>query len=172
MTVKINLLPEYVESIKNNKVTFVKNFSKIENRYDFNLLISFFERIDTPILVKSVEDSFFKQVFQIRDLESTFKDFKFFKSFLQQVFKYLPDDRDGCDIFFSFKSTAGSSHMDPEDVFIVGLEGVVTYKTFEEKTNYYEIHKGDLIYIPKGVQHKVIGMSPRITLSVGFNGIG
>jgi mannose-6-phosphate isomerase-like protein (cupin superfamily) len=170
MTVKINLLPEYVESIKNNKVTFVKNFSKIENRYDFNLLISFFERIDTPILVKSVEDSFFKQVFQIRDLESTFKDFKFFKSFLQQVFKYLPDDRDGCDIFFSFKSTAGSSHMDPEDVFIVGLEGVVTYKTFEEKTNYYEIHKGDLIYIPKGVQHKVIGMSPRITLFVGFNG--
>ena len=170
MTVKINLLPEYAESIKNNKVTLVKNFSKIENKYDFNLLISIFERIDTPIVFIGPEDSFFKKIFCIRNVESTFKDFKFFKSFLQQVFKYLPDNRDGCDIFFSFKSTAGLSHVDIEDVFIVGLEGVITYKTFGEKTNYYEIHKGDLIYIPKGVQHKVIGMSPRITLSVGFFG--
>tara|TARA_R110000737_G_scaffold302390_1_gene309492 strand:- start:13 stop:540 length:528 start_codon:yes stop_codon:yes gene_type:complete len=173
MTVKIDLLPEYVENIKNNKVTFIKNFSTIENKYDFNWLVSFFEKLDIPVLFKNNENNFFNKIFQIRKLENIFKDFKFLQSFLQQVFKYVPNNQEGCDscdIFFSFKSTSGTGHTDQEDVFIIGLEGLVTYKTFGEDTNYYEIQKGDLIYIPKGVHHKVISLSPRITLSIGFYG--
>ena len=129
MTVKIDLLPEYVENIKNNKVTFIKNFSTIENKYDFNWLVSFFEKLDIPVLFKNNENSFFNKIFQIRKLENIFEDFKFLQSFLQQVFKYVPNNQEGC-----------------------------------------EIQKGDLIYIPKGVHHKVISLSPRITLSIGFYG--
>ena len=168
---EVDLLPEYVEDIKKNKVTLVKNFSKIEKEYDFNLLMSLFEKTDVPVTTKNNgADDFFKTVFQIKKLENTFEDFKFVQGFLKQVFKYLPHNEDSCDIFFSFKSGSGLSHVDEEDVFIIGLNGVAVYKIFGEKTDYHEIHKGDLIYIPKGIRHKVIGLSPRITLSVGFFG--
>ena len=170
MPVKVQVPPENVETIKNNKVTFVKNFSDIEDKYDFNFLVSLIESVGTPVDFKDNDNSFFKKVFQIKKLKGYVKDFNFIQDFLQKFFKYYPDDRDNCDIFFSFQSTSGLSHLDIEDVFIVGLEGEVMNKTFGEVLNYYTIHKGDMIYIPKGVQHKVIGLSPRVTLSVGFYG--
>ena len=43
MSIEINLLPEYKKSILENKVTLVKNFSKISTEYDFNSLINFIE---------------------------------------------------------------------------------------------------------------------------------
>ena len=42
------------------------------------------------------------------------------------------------------------------------------YKVFNDKIIDYKISKGDLIYIPRGIKHKVIGISPRISISVGF----
>jgi len=173
-----DLLPENIESIKNNKVTFVKNFATIENTYDLNLLFSFLEKLDIPVHYKKnnfepekekeKEFNFLEKVFQISNVSHFFLDFQFLKSFLEQVFKYPAHPRDGTDIFFSLKSIAGISHEDIEDVFIIGLSGTVVYNVFQEETNHYEINKGDLIYIPKGIRHKVIGLSPRITLSIGF----
>lgn len=170
MSLKIHITPENVETIKNNKVTFVENFTTIDDKYDFNFLFSLLESISIPIDFKGNDESFFKKVFQIKKLKGYVPGFNFIQDFLKQVFKFYPDDRDNCDIFFSFQSTSGNSHLDIEDVFIVGLEGQVMYKIFGEVSNYYTIKKGDMIYIPKGIQHKVIGLSPRITLSVGFYG--
>ncbi len=170
MSVKIELPPENVKTIKNNKVTFVENFTNIDDKYDFNFLFSLLESISIPVGFKGIDEPFFKKVFQIKQLKGYIPGFKFIQDFLQQVFEFHSDDRDNCDIFFSFQSTSGNSHQDIEDVFIVGLEGQVMYKIFGEVSNYYTIKKGDMIYIPKGIQHKVIGLSPRITLSVGFYG--
>jgi|TARA_R100001460_G_scaffold714_2_gene3267 hypothetical protein len=176
MKIKADILPENIESIKNNKVTFVKNFATIKNIYDFNLLFSFLEKLDIPVNhkknnfepEKEKEFNFLEKVFQISNVHYFFPDFQFLKSFLEQVFKYPNHPRDGCELFFGLKSMAGISHEDIEDVFIIGLDGTVVYKVFTEETKHYEINKGDLIYIPKGIRHKVVGLSPRITLSVGF----
>ena len=169
MPLNISLNPKEKENIDKNKITFVKDFCKIETKYDFNLLTSFIEECEVPVLIKN-NNEFLKTVVQLRNLQDRFPDFKFIQSFLYQVFNYCLDKRDGCDIFFSLKSSAGISHVDEEDVFIIGLNGIIVYKTFGKNTDYFEIHKGDLIYIPKGVPHKVIGLSPRIILSVGFHG--
>lgn len=73
-------------------------------------------------------------------------------------------------MLLSFVSQAGLTHADKEDVFIIGLNGSAIYKTFEKENKYYEINKGDLIFIPKGLKHKVIAMTPRTVISAGFHG--
>ncbi len=167
MSVKIALLPEQLENIKKNKITIVKKFSKIEQIFDFNLLISFIEKCDLPVVIQN-KNNLFENSFQIKKVEAMFSDFKFFQNYLKQVASYPDHEKNGCDIFFSFKSCSGFTHVDPEDVFIIGLHGKTLYKTFGESIEFHEINKGDLIFIPNGIPHKVISLSPRIILSVGF----
>ena len=72
--------------------------------------------------------------------------------------------------FFSFVSQVGNSHVDREDVFIIGLKGEVIYRVFGVEDKDYYLKKGDMIFIPKGIKHKVIGLSSRIVASIGFYG--
>mgnify|MGYP003115723178 FL=1 len=91
-------------------------------------------------------------------------------NFLGDLFFYEKKENDGIDLFFSFVSQAGTPHWDEEDVFILGLQGEVMYKIFGIETKNYIVKKGDMIFIPKGLKHKVIALSPRIVASVGFWG--
>jgi mannose-6-phosphate isomerase-like protein (cupin superfamily) len=168
MAVAISLLPQFAENIKNNKITHVKNFCKFDNQYDFNFLIDYIESMD-PKIRNTNKGDFFEINYQVF-LESKFKDFEFCLNFLRQIFKYSWDQNDRNDIFFSFKSGAGDTHTDDEDVFIIGLNGKTIYKVFGTTTEYFEINNGDMIFIPKGIPHKVISLSSRIILSTGFYG--
>ena len=96
------------------------------------------------------------------------KEFKVLFDFLNKTFKYKHHEQNNIDLFLSFVSQAGIPHTDEEDVFIIGLNGNIIYKVFNSKIIDYKISKGDLIYIPRGVKHKVIGISPRIVMSIGF----
>ena len=89
--------------------------------------------------------------------------------FLTKIFKYVRDTRDGVDLFFSFVTNASHSHVDIEDVFLIGLSGKTIYRLIKEKRDYL-IEKGDLLYIPKGTAHKEISLTPRIIASVGLLG--
>ena len=169
MSIEINLLPEYKKSILENKVTLVKNFSKISTEYDFNSLVNFIENYDPKILQKTNGDVF-QSCFSIPRLQGHFHDFSYFQNFLREVFNYTKQDMDGCDIFFSLKSGAGECHSDEEDVFLIGLNGTTNYKTIGKEINNYKINKGDLLFIPRGILHKVIPLSSRIVLSIAFWG--
>ena len=62
--------------------------------------------------------------------------------------------------------------MNTPDRFVVlkiNAEQVI-YKVFGTETENYVIEKGDMVFLPKGLAHKVIALSPRITASVGFHG--
>ena len=60
--------------------------------------------------------------------------------------------------------------MDEEDVFILGLKGKTIYRIYGVENKDYEINKGDLIFIPKNIKHKVMAINPRIIASIGFYG--
>ncbi len=90
--------------------------------------------------------------------------------FLSKLFKYERDARDEVDLFFSFVSQVGNSHIDEEDVFILGLKGKTIYRVFGNVDKDYMIEKGDIIFIPRGIKHKVIGLTSRIVASIGFYG--
>lgn len=158
-----------INSIRQNKITLIKNFASLTREYDFNLLSKLMEENDLMIGQKSCVGSL-KDVFQVYKVSNTLQEFKIFFDFLSKLFKYERDPKDEVDLFFSFVSQVGNSHFDYEDVFIIGLEGKVIYKVFGTETENYVIEKGDMVFLPKGLAHKVIALSPRITASVGFHG--
>lgn len=156
-------------SIKENKVTLVKNFISLKINYDFNLLSQLLEKNDLQINQKSF-NGHLRDVFQIKKVGNLFVEIKPTLNFLGNLFNYEKKEKDELDLFFSFVSQVGNSHFDYEDVFIIGLEGKVIYKVFGNETENYVIEKGDMVFLPKGLAHKVIALSPRITASVGFHG--
>ena len=111
-----------------------------------------------------------KDVFQIKSVSNTVDELKVFFDFLSKLFNYERDSKDEVDLFFSIVSQVGDAHVDTEDVFILGLSGLVLYRIYEEQNKDYYLEKGDMIFIPKGLKHKVIGINPRIIASIGFYG--
>jgi len=158
-----------INHIKENKVCFVKNFVSLERQYDFNLLSDLMEENNFSITQKSHFGNL-KDVFQICKVSDSLKEFKTFFDFLSKLFRYERDPRDEVDLFFSLVSQVGISHVDVEDVFIIGLKGKVIYRIFNVENKDYSIEKGDMIFIPKGIKHKVLAINPRIVASIGFYG--
>jgi|TARA_R110002167_G_scaffold126679_1_gene307672 cupin superfamily acireductone dioxygenase involved in methionine salvage len=158
-----------LKDIQENKVTLVKNFASLTREYDFNLLSNLMEENECIISQKSNVGNL-KDVFQIHKISNCLKEFKTFFDFLTKLFKYERDLRDEVDLFFSLVSQVGNSHVDIEDVFIIGLKGKVIYRVFDFEDKDYSIEQGDMIFIPKGIKHKVIGINPRIIASIGFYG--
>jgi len=156
-------------SIQQNKVTFLKDFAFLERIYDFNLLSKLMEENPVSIYQKSSIGNL-RDVFQMYRVLNYFPEFKTFFDFLTKLFKYERDSKDQVDLFYSFISQAGDPHVDEEDVFILGLEGKTIYRIFGDVNKDYIIEKGDMIFIPRGLNHKVIGLSPRIVASIGFFG--
>ena len=156
-----------IQSIRENKVTFVKNFVSLDRPYDFNLISNLIEENNLQVISKSNHNSL-KDVFQIREVMNLLKEFKVLFDFFSKTFSYKYDQRNNVDLFLSLISQVGLPHIDEEDVFIIGLNGDMVYKVFNDKIVNYRISKGDLIFIPKGVKHKVVGLSPRIVMSIGF----
>lgn len=160
---------EQVESIQNREVTYVKNFASLEREYDFNLLSKLIEENDLMV-DEMTSAGILKDVFHIYKVSNTLEEFKTFFDFLGKFFEYEKDPKDEVDLFFSFVSQVGRAHADEEDVFIIGLKGTTIYRVFDNEDKDYYIEKGDMIFIPRGKKHKVLGMTPRIVMSVGFYG--
>jgi len=158
-----------VTSIKENKVTLIKNFASLTREYNFNLLSTLMEENEYIINQKSNVGNL-KDIFQMLKVSNALKEFQTFFDFLSKLFKYERDARDEVDLFFSFVSQVGATHVDIEDVFIIGLTGTTIYRVFDIINKDYYIEKGDMIFIPKGKKHKVLSMSPRIIASIGFYG--
>jgi len=159
-------------SLKENKVTLVKNFFSLGKKYDFNLLSQLMEEneieVDAKTQIKNLKD-----VFQMYDVTNYLPEFKILNDFLSKLLKYEKDVRDNLrkvDLFFSFISQTGNSHVDAEDVFIFGLKGRTIYRVFDDVNENYIVEEGDMIFIPRGIKHKVIGLTPRIVASIGFFG--
>jgi len=157
-------------SIKKNKVTLIKNFVSLEKNYDFNFISDLIEENNLIINQFGPSIGNLKSVFQIIKVSNTLKEFKIFFDFLSKLFKYERDAKDEVDLFFNLASQVGNSHMDIEDVFIIGLKGTTIYRVFDIKNKDYTIEKGDMIFIPRGISHKAIGLTPRIIASIGFYG--
>ena len=158
-----------LKDIQENKVTLVKNFASLTREYDFNLINNLMEENNLSISQKSNVGNL-KDVFQIHKVSNILEEFKIFFDFLTKLFKYERDLKDEVDLFFSLVSQVGNSHVDTEDVFIIGLKGKIIYRVFDFENKDYSIEKGDMIFIPKNIKHKAIGINPRIIVSIGFYG--
>lgn len=158
-----------VDSIKKQKVTFVKNFTHISDNYDFNKISKLVDDNYLQVDSKPGQVNHFSSIWQLYCVHKVDETLNSYFDFLTKIFKYVRDARDGVDLFFSFVTNASHSHVDIEDVFLIGLSGKTIYRLIKEERDYI-IEKGDLLYIPKGTAHKAISLTPRIIASVGLLG--
>lgn len=164
-----------IESIKKQKVTFIKNFTSIQETYDFNkisyLVDSYSLNVDhvyslnVDHVLKQINS--FNSIWTFRDIDKFDNQFFVLLDFLSKIFKYPYHIENGVNIFFSFVTNTGGSHVDREDVFLVGLYGKTIYRIIETNKDYC-LKRGDLLYIPKGILHKPISATPRSIASIGF----
>jgi len=155
--------------INTNKTCLIKNFVSLQREYDFNLLSKLMEE-NTLVIEQKSRIGNLKDIFHALNVSDYLIEFKTFFNFLIKLFKYENHQSDGIDLFFCLVSQVGEAHADKEDVFIIGLKGKVIYKVFDTEDKEYIIEKGDMIFIPRGTKHKVIGINPRIVASMGFFG--
>ena len=158
-----------LKDIQENKVTLVKNFINLERNYDFNLISNLIEENDLSISQKTNFGNL-RNVFQIYKVSNCLQEFKTFFDFLTKLCKYERHLKDEVDLFFSLVSQVGNTHVDNSDVFIIGLKGKTIYKVFDFENKDYTVEKGDMIFIPKNIKHKAVGINPRIIASIGFYG--
>jgi len=158
-----------VKNIKKNKVTFIKNFTQIENIYDFNKLSVLIDNYSLPVENKTNQLNTFNSIWQLKNIHKLDSLFFTYIDFLQKIFKYNLTTKDGVDLFFSFVTNIGVSHADTEDVFLIGLYGNTIYRVIENNKDFI-LEKGDLLFVPKGTQHKAISLTPRVVASVGYFG--
>ena len=151
--------------IYDKKTTYIKNFTNFDIDYDFNFLIDFLEEYTCRTNQITHNGSHYTtwQVYA----DDYHAPFNLIKNYLRITFKYEFDKLDGCEIFYSYSSNSGPSHVDQEDVFLLGLCGKTIYRV---NNNFYTVERGDLLFVSKGVRHKAISVTPRIVASFGFFG--
>ena len=161
-----------IKYIKQNKITYVKNSITLKREFDFNLISKLVEENNLKSFYKIPKGDcpILECIFQIYSVSKCLIELDYLFDFLKKIFKYDYNERDEIDLFFSFISKVGEPHVDEEDVYIIGLMGTTVYRTYGDESKDYTIEKGDLIFIPKGIKHKVIGITPRIIASIGFYG--
>lgn len=70
---------------------------------------------------------------------------------------------------FDFKLLVPSRHSDPVDGFYVQCNGTTIWRAFyEDRTDEFIVEPGDMLFIPKGVDHSVESTSVRNAISISF----
>ena len=167
---------DQIQSIKDRKLTYVKNFTVFDPKFDLNYLGEFIHRYgNVSTMWRNVPDDAYQpqlsyqlnENFTLRNLEDR-SYFQPYIHFLNNIF-LLPtaSQPTNCYAHISFSSLSGLPHYDTEDVFIIGMYGTTIIQTLPEKENFF-IEEGDLIFIPIFKEHKGIPLTPRIVMSVGM----
>jgi len=158
-----------IKNIKNKKTTYVKNFTFITETYDFNKISNLADTFSLDVFLLPGPARHFDSRWQLADIHKFDNQFFILIDLFRKIFQYPPDIRDGVDIFFSFVTNTGGSHIDEEDVFLIGLYGKTIFRITETNEDYC-LEKGDLLHIPRGIRHRAISLTPRSIASVGFFG--
>ena len=87
---------------------------------------------------------------------------------IQSVFPSRTGDM-SVHLYGSLSKESGSHgrHKDTANVFFIQGSGITKF-AFDDGSS-YNLYNGDLLYIPKGLQHKAIPLSKRISISVPLN---
>lgn len=103
---------ESIENIKQRKVTYVKNFTSIEETYDFNKISNLVDKYSLSVLYKPGQINHYNSIWVIRYINEVDNQLFIFLDFLRKIFNYKINQKDGVDLYFSFVTNTGGSHVD------------------------------------------------------------
>ena len=159
----ISINPKYKDiKIDRTKVTYLKDFFKLEKNFDFNTLAFFLDR-------KEHSNTYYPNgKIKMGDFD-VFDEGKFFCNFVKDLLLDKNHSKINTYVFASLSKIALSeNHSDVESVFLFSLLGSVVYNIYDENSfNSFFLGVKDLLVIPKKVVHSAIPLCPRIVVSVG-----
>ena len=157
-------------SIVNRKLTCIKNFYNLEKEYDFNYLSKTLNsnQLDSRFFNKPSLQPSLSDTWQIMGVSNCDQLLLSWQDLIMKLGQYSFHQKDRMDFFVSFESNVGVPHVDKEDVFILGLHGKTVYTIFNKELLEITIERGDMVYIPSGIMHRSISMTPRIIASLSL----
>lgn len=156
--------PEHkIKKFDFSKVIHIKKYCGFSFLIDFNILSLLADRTEDNVEYRS-------------DGRIKIKNFHIFYPG-QQLIEVLKSQFDfeckklDIDVYASFtKKAITTNHLDVESVILIPTHGKTIYNTYEDDLNHfksYMVEPGDLLVIPKNVQHSAIPLCPRIVMSLG-----
>lgn len=86
----------------------------------------------------------------------------FYRDFIESNPNKLPSG-------FDYSLFQPTIHSDPVDGFYIQCEGQTIWRAFyQDGSEEYLVNPGDMLYIPKGINHSVESMNVRAAISVSF----
>ena len=145
------------------QVCFFKQIFSIENPIDFNRLTSIMDVNESKIIDLTNPNSL--KLFNIQEFNpDLLKVQETVQGLLTHNFNM------NTAIFASLnKNGISENHFDKESVFLIPTYGLVNYVLYEGEKfiKSFQLEVGDLLIIPKTVNHSAIPLCPRIVVSVG-----
>ena len=170
---------EQVDSIKNRKVTFIKDCLEIETFKCYDDIFNLIEFNDCAVRFNNVNinssevwntNSNTIEIFNVcrNSKINSLQDLIY-----QLLYKDTAVTRYDSIIFMSLRSGLHQQHKDVEDVHLFGLLGTTVYRVYYEDEGEmifedYELERNDYLYIPCGQNHRAISKTPRAILSIGY----
>lgn len=114
--------------------------------------VNFWSRLTMTLEDPSVK--YYKNLEEYINKLKTFQDYNFQGSF--------------CAISITVNEPTTGIHHDPVDVFYLQCIGDVKWKIYKDQEQEYTLSPGDVIYVPSGVTHEVVSLSPRASISFMF----
>lgn len=93
---------------------------------------------------------------------------------LHRTFKNVPNRCTGYfgAVSFTNKEPTTGKHSDPIDVIYCQFIGSVVWSIFtDEGKKDFTLNPGDIIYVPKDIDHEVISLTPRAAISFMFDAL-
>jgi mannose-6-phosphate isomerase class I len=191
---KETLYKMLLDSIKNKKVLYIKNFTNMFLSWeDFIYIINYqynntesrpsADKVINKVSQKSTKISKYTEFhYHLHELTNSGQK----TSNIESEFPKVQDFMDYIRESVKFRSTlkalvnivgnefTGNRHDDPYHVLSVQHVGSVDYKIFNSDNDFviYTLEPGDLIFMPSGTVHAISAPNPRVTLTLDIEGLG
>jgi len=135
------------------------NLGSFELQFNFDSMFQLWS-MNNNLDFKMQNGPFMGQIMNINNI-SIFKNYLNYMN--QNLLDYFKIGK--LDFFYSLKGMVGTSHVDEEDVIILGIKNVTYYHIDNIDL---KIEPGDVLYIPQGFRHHSFSARERIVLSLSL----
>ena len=147
-----------------DKVQYFPKFCNFETSLDFNTFAFLSDKLEESVYIEqhgklkielfektSLGKEVIKELINCFDLANKKIDLHLYGSIIKKGLTY--------------------NHVDQEDVLLIGAFGKVVYNIYSTelgKFNSITLEQGDLLVVPRNIEHSAIPLCPRIVISVGI----
>jgi mannose-6-phosphate isomerase-like protein (cupin superfamily) len=153
---------------------FLENYKNKKHYY--------FQATELPIVdwfsaihnLDEVARNYPEDILELGNLGVVVHDIQSDKMFVNMEFAHYLMDVEQCavssHVYMSFTSQSKSfpPHSDDVDVYLYNALGSINFTVWDPDPITYTLVPGDMVYVPKGMQHQSVPLEPRVSISYGI----